>query len=213
MATKLLVIFASDAWSSIMEYHPETWPKESPVIRFPIQRGPRVVPAIKDPAIEEWAHYRENTHRHFRFTPKNARNAIIFMAIVPYLTYKAVRWSQIQTDEQSQHTCVAAVPGRRYMWMRCAEALIPTETLTNLFPSSSSSFCCAIPSTWVNKYLLCVRTCTTHICSVFEHIFYISFFYFALAATCAANVVSMCPNVELSNFNVLHGGVIINAEK
>jgi hypothetical protein len=82
--------------------------------KFYVPRGPKIEYAIKDPAIEEWAFYRENTHRYFRMNPKIARKGIVWMVIVPFVTYKLIRWSQIQMDEQnprSEH----AVSGRRYI--------------------------------------------------------------------------------------------------
>ncbi|KAL1921045.1 uncharacterized protein VTP21DRAFT_11680 [Calcarisporiella thermophila] len=45
-----------------------------------------------DPSIEKWAAMRENTHLHFRWTPKTVRSAFIWAAVVPVgLTWLAFK--------------------------------------------------------------------------------------------------------------------------
>lgn len=45
-----------------------------------------------DPAIERWAHLRENTHLYFAWNKRNVRAALLWMVAVPvgltYLAYK-----------------------------------------------------------------------------------------------------------------------------
>ncbi|GAB5592157.1 hypothetical protein Unana1_07057 [Umbelopsis nana] len=48
-----------------------------------------------DPAIERWAHLRENTHLYFAWNKRNTRAAMLWMVAVPvgltYLAYKTDR--------------------------------------------------------------------------------------------------------------------------
>lgn len=82
--------------------------------KFYVPRGPRVEHAIKDPAIEEWAFYRENTHRYFRMNPKIARKALIWAVAVPYITYQLTKMAQIEQDNQNPRSQLA-VPDRKYL--------------------------------------------------------------------------------------------------
>jgi len=67
-----------------------------------IPRGPK--PYLrKDPAIEEWAHYRENTHRYFRMTPKNARWGLFMMVFLPFVGYKSIAWAQKKSEENNPY--------------------------------------------------------------------------------------------------------------
>ncbi|KAI9489464.1 hypothetical protein BDB00DRAFT_876337 [Zychaea mexicana] len=36
-----------------------------------------------DPAIERWAHLRENTHLYFGWNKRNTRRSLVWLAIVP----------------------------------------------------------------------------------------------------------------------------------
>ncbi|KAI8143709.1 hypothetical protein BJV82DRAFT_668156 [Fennellomyces sp. T-0311] len=36
-----------------------------------------------DPAIERWAHLRENTHLYFGWNKRNTRRSIVWLAVVP----------------------------------------------------------------------------------------------------------------------------------
>eukprot|EP00035_Acanthoeca_spectabilis_P020740 m.434418 g.434418 ORF g.434418 m.434418 type:complete len:90 (+) comp17710_c0_seq1:30-299(+) len=42
----------------------------------------------RDPAIERWATTREKTIQHFKFTPKNVRNIVLFAVAVPVIIYE-----------------------------------------------------------------------------------------------------------------------------
>ncbi|WVN90386.1 uncharacterized protein L203_105622 [Cryptococcus depauperatus CBS 7841] len=43
--------------------------------------------AVKiDPAIERWAHMRENVYQNFKFTPKTTKQVVIYGLVLPALT-------------------------------------------------------------------------------------------------------------------------------
>eukprot|EP00037_Helgoeca_nana_P007592 m.69133 g.69133 ORF g.69133 m.69133 type:complete len:88 (+) comp18370_c0_seq1:203-466(+) len=43
---------------------------------------------LRDPAIERWATTREQTIKHFKFTPKNVKAIMIFAVAVPVAIYE-----------------------------------------------------------------------------------------------------------------------------
>lgn len=42
----------------------------------------------KSPQIEQWAYYRENTPKYYRWTPKRVTIGLFFTLAVPYYLYK-----------------------------------------------------------------------------------------------------------------------------
>ena len=53
-------------------------------------------------AIERWAHYRENTHRYFRLTPKNTVLGLFWCVFIPYITYQGVLAQQVRSLDTTE---------------------------------------------------------------------------------------------------------------
>ena len=53
----------------------------------------------KDEAIEKWASMRENTYKHFRFTPKIVRFSLIWLVLVPVGLCTFANWERRYRDK------------------------------------------------------------------------------------------------------------------
>lgn len=54
----------------------------------------------KDDAIEKWASMRENTYKHFHYTPKIVRFSLIWLVLVPAGLFTLANWERRKRDEQ-----------------------------------------------------------------------------------------------------------------
>jgi hypothetical protein len=48
-----------------------------------------------DPAIEAWAHMRENTENHFKFTSRTLKIGAVLLVAVPYACYQVAKFGQV----------------------------------------------------------------------------------------------------------------------
>ncbi|ORZ30851.1 hypothetical protein BCR44DRAFT_52656 [Catenaria anguillulae PL171] len=54
-----------------------------------LRMAAHLFPAVKtDPAIEAWAHMRENTEHQFRLTPRTLRIGAVLLLATPFVLYK-----------------------------------------------------------------------------------------------------------------------------
>ncbi|KAL7751981.1 hypothetical protein RI367_002509 [Sorochytrium milnesiophthora] len=57
----------------------------------------------KDAAIEAWSHMHENVDRHFRFTGRNVKIAVIGLGVIPLTIYGLAKWSYKKWDPYGLH--------------------------------------------------------------------------------------------------------------
>ncbi|KNC47093.1 uncharacterized protein AMSG_03519 [Thecamonas trahens ATCC 50062] len=62
-----------------------------PLFNYPLGLG-----VIKNKAIEEWAHFRENTHKTFKFTKRTSLYGIVFCIAVPAVVHSFVKEEELK---------------------------------------------------------------------------------------------------------------------